>query len=151
TWGSPAYFNGWVYIQGNQDTLKAFAITNAQLSTDPVSQNSHSIWQYPNGTPCISANGTNNAIVWILQTDTFYQNAPAILHAYNATNLEEELYTSNQAGARDLSGVAQKFALPVIANGKVYVGTESLLSVYGNLGQPVIATQPLSAVALPGN
>jgi hypothetical protein len=58
TWGNPAYFNGWIYYQGNQDALKAFSITNAQMSTSPVSANAQSVWGYPNGTPSISANGS---------------------------------------------------------------------------------------------
>jgi hypothetical protein len=150
TWGNPAYFNGWIYYQGTQDPLKAFSISNAQLSEQPVSQNVQSIWQYPNGTPSISANGTADGIVWLIETDTFYQSAPAILHAYNATNLDQEIYNSNQAGPRDQAGVAQKFAVPVIANGKVYVQSAFGLTVYGNLGQPTFVTQPASQAALPG-
>jgi Immunoglobulin domain len=151
TWSSPAYFNGWVYYQGVGDTLKAFAISNGALSTAPVSQNSNSQWTYPGGTPSISAQGTNNAIVWLLQTDTFYQDAPAILHAYNATNLEQELYSSAQAGPRDQPGLAQKFSVPVIANGKVYVPSGFLLAVYGTIEAPLITSQPLSQAALPGS
>ena len=151
TWSNPAYLNGWVYYQGTSDALKAFSISNGVLSLAPVSQNPNSVWSYPGGTPSISANGTNDAIVWLLQTDTFYQNAPAILHAYNATNLAQELYNSGQAGTRDQPGLAQKFSVPVIANGKVYVSGGSLLSVFGSLGGPAITSQPASQVATPGS
>jgi hypothetical protein len=150
SWGNPAYFNGWVYYQGSSDLLKAFSVTNGLLSTAPVSQNSQSSWGYPNGTPAISANGTNNAIVWLLQTDTFYMGSPGILHAYNATNLEQEVYNSEQAGTRDEPGLAQKFAVPVIANGKVFVQGGSTLTVYGNLQAPQIVNPPSSQVAQVG-
>ena len=151
TWSNPGYYNGWVYYQGAGGPLEAFAITNGLLSTTPASINPNTIWGYPSGTPCISANGTNDAIVWLLQTDTFYQQASGILHAYNATNLAQELYNSSQAGARDQSGIAQKFALPVIANGKVYVGSGTELAVYGNLEPPRITAQPASLAATPGS
>jgi hypothetical protein len=150
TWGNPAYFNGLIYYQGQSDALKAFSISNGVMSTAPVLQNSQSVWTYPGGTPSISANGTNNAIVWLLQTDTFYQGAPAILHAYNATNLEE-IYNSNQAGTRDQPGLAQKFSVPVIADGKVFVGGGFQLSVFGLLQAPAIVRPPASVAVSPGS
>jgi hypothetical protein len=150
TWGNPAYFNGLIYYQGQSDALKAFSISNGVISTVPVLQNSQSVWTFPDGTPSISANGTNNAIAWLLQTDTFYQGAPAILHAYNATNLEE-IYNSNQAGTRDQPGLAQKFSIPVIADGKVFVGGGFEVSVFGLLQAPAITRQPASVAVAPTN
>ncbi len=149
-WGNPAYFNGWIYYQAAGDPLEAFAITNASIDPTPVSVNTNSVWGYPNGTPSISANGTANAIVWLLQTDTFYKQAQAILHAYNATNLQEELYNSAQAGDRDQPGLAQKFSIPVVANGKVYVPGGSLLTVYGTLTEPSFVAQPRDQVVAVG-
>jgi len=131
---SPAYFNNRIYYQGSSDVLKAFAFTNGMLTTVPVSA-SLTTFGFPGATPVISANGTNNAIVWVLQTDAVDgQNgsSPAILHAYDAYNLTTELYNSGQAGVRDMLGIAVKFAVPTIANGKVYVGVEDAVSVFGN-------------------
>ena len=150
TWSNPGYYNGWVYYQGAGGPLEAFTVTNGLLSTTPVSVNTNSVWGYPSGTPCISANGTSDAIVWLLETDTFYQQGSAILHAYNATNLTQEFYNSSQAGARDQSGIAQKFALPVIANGKVYVASGTDLTVYGSLEAPRITARPAGLAATPG-
>jgi hypothetical protein len=60
---------------------------------------------------------------------------PSILHAYDATNLANELYNSNQAANnRDRLGNASHFGVPTISNGKVYVGTTTGVVVYGLLG-----------------
>ena len=130
TWSSPAFFNGWVYYQGNGDVMKAFVVTNAVIA-GPVSSSSTS-FGFPGATPAISANGTNAAIAWIIQADAYGSGGPAILHAYNATNLSQELYNSSQNLSRDDPGGAVKMTVPTIAGGKVYVGAEYKLSVYGN-------------------
>jgi hypothetical protein len=125
---TPAYFNGNLYYNGEADTLKEFALTNGLLNTTPVSQSVNSIL-FPGATPSVSANGTTNAIVWTVQTDAYVRNGPAVLHAFDATNLTRELY--NSATSRQAPGGAVKFAVPTIANGKVYVGAVHRLSVYG--------------------
>jgi hypothetical protein len=79
----------------------------------------------------ISANGTNNAILWTLQTAGAGQ--PGILHAYDATNISKELYNSNQAGTRDALDEWDKFSVPVVANGEVFVTSTAHLTIYGLL------------------
>jgi len=126
---TPAYFNGNIYCNAVGDALMEFALSNGLLSTNPVSQ-SADILNFPGATPSISANGTNNAIVWTVQTDAFLSgNHQAVLHAYDATDLTRELY--NSTTSRQPPGAAVKFAVPTIANGKVYVGVVHRLSVYG--------------------
>jgi hypothetical protein len=56
-----------------------------------------------------------------------------ILHAYDAGNLGNELYNTSQAGSRDAPGVASKFSIPLVANGKVFLGAQNKLVVYGLL------------------
>jgi outer membrane protein assembly factor BamB len=124
----PAYFNNAVYYGAVGDNIKAFAISNAQLAGAPASQTGNA-FGYPGATPSISANGTNNAILWAAENA-----GSAVLHAYDATNLSRELYNSNQAsGGRDRFGAGNKFITPMITNGKVYVGTTNGVGVFGLL------------------
>ena len=127
---TPAYFNHHLYYVGVGDVLKDFSITNARLSTAPVGQGT-TAFGFPGATPSVSANGTKNGIVWTLQTELYDSSGPAILHACDATNVALELYNSNAAGERDTAGGAVKFSVPTVANGKVYVGGQYSLTVYG--------------------
>jgi hypothetical protein len=124
---SPVYFNGFVYFSPVADYVQAFRLTNGVLSTTPAS---HSSGQYGGrgGTMAISANGGANGILWTLETRS---SSPGVLHAYDALDLTHELYNSNQAGARDALDVWQKFTVPVIANGKLYITSVGQLTIYG--------------------
>ena len=126
-WSMPAYFNNTVYYGAVSDTLKAFPITNAKLATSASVQSTTS-FPYPGTTPAVSANGTANGIVWAVEN-----SSPAVLHAYNAANLQELYNSSQAANNRDQFGNGNKFITPVIVNGKVYVGTPSGVAVFGLL------------------
>ena len=129
-WSGPAYFNNTVYYAGVDDNLKAYSITNAKLGTTPSSESATS-FPYPGSTPTVSSNGTQNAIVWAGETAA---NAPAVLRAYDATNLAHELYDSNQAAnGRDAFGIGNKFITPVVTNGYVIMGTTNAVAVFGIL------------------
>lgn len=124
-WSMPAYANGKLYFGPVNSPLLAFEFKNAKLLPAAVAQSSNS-FGYPGATPSISANGSSNAIVWATENTD-----PAVLHAYNATNLHE-LYNSNQAAnGRDHFGAGNKFITPTIAHGKVYVGTTNGVGVFG--------------------
>jgi outer membrane protein assembly factor BamB len=126
----PAYFNHTLYYGAEGDTIKAFAIADARLSTAPTSQTA-SDFIYPGATPSVSANGASDGIVWATENTN-----SAVLHAYDASNLAHELYNSNQAsGGRDRFGADNKFITPMIVNGKVYVGTTNGVGVFGLLGK----------------
>jgi hypothetical protein len=123
----PAYFNNTLYYGAVGNSIKAFTIANGKLSAAPAFQTSNT-FAYPGATPSISANGTSNAILWAVENAN-----SAVLHAYNAANLNE-LYNSNQAaGGRDQFGPGNKFITPTIANGKVFVGTPNAVAVFGLL------------------
>lgn len=130
-WSSPAYFNGRFYVIGNGDVIKAFSLTNAAMGTTPLARGP-TTFGYPGATPTISANGTRDAIVWAIDSSAYGSGGPAVLHAYNAANVAQELYNSSQNPVRDSAGPAVEFTLPSVANGKVYVGAQFAVSVFGN-------------------
>ena len=118
--------------KGSADVLKAFHIVpNGLLSPTPTSGSF--TYGFPGSTPSISANGAANGIVWTLDNTGAGSGAPAILRAYAANDVTRELYDSTQAGPRDRSGPAVKFAVPTVVNGKVFVGGNGVLTVYGLL------------------
>jgi hypothetical protein len=146
-WSAPAYWKGqsgaYIYYagvledasQGVGDNLRMYTLSDGMLSTTSVA---HSPNIFPVGsTPSVSANGATSGIVWAIERqDNLVQrpgNKPAVLRAYDATNVASELYNSNQARTRDQAGPATKYQVPTIANGRVYVGTQTELDVYGLL------------------
>ena len=141
---TPVYWNGSIYFHCNKDVLRAFswnasASAGEQLSSGSTSASS-SVFQMHGATPSLSANGTSNGIVWDIDNSSYVGNNPgasgsAVLHAYNATDVSQEIYTSSQAGSRDKAGQALKFTVPTIANGRVFVPTATELDIYGLLGQ----------------
>jgi len=127
---TPAYFANTIYFGAANDTLKAYTLNSGQLA---LSAQSSTTFGFPGVTPVISANGVNDAIVWVLQTDQYASNGPAVLHAYSAADVSVELYNSSQKPARDNPGPAIKFTVPTVVNGKVFVGTQNQLAVFGLL------------------
>jgi hypothetical protein len=124
--GSPAWFNGTVYYGAVSDPIRGFNM-NAGLLQAQAASTTNNFFEYPGATPSISANGTSNAILWAVENSN-----PAVLHAYDATNLALELYNSNQAlSGRDLLGPGNKFITPTIADGKVFVGTTNSVAIFG--------------------
>src|SRR5262249_55815536 len=109
---------------------KAFRLTNGLLSTFQTSQTSQ-VYPYPGGTLAVSANGSTNGILCAIQRNS--ASTPGTLLAYDPSNLAVEFYNSDQAGTRDTLDVAGKFSIPLISNGRVFVGSVSRLTVYGLL------------------
>jgi hypothetical protein len=126
---SPAYFNGTLYYGSVSHPIQAFRFQDAKLLT----ASSHTVqsFEYPGATPSVSANGTNDGIIWAVENVA----ATAVLRAYSATNLASELYDSNQAASRDHFGGGNKFITPMIASARVYVGTPNGVGVFGLLDQ----------------
>jgi hypothetical protein len=129
---TPAYFNGRIYYAGSGDNLKSFAVTNGALADNTVVSDPARNFSFPGATPGISANGTNNGIVWALQMTGSPGNV-ATLIAANATNVATELYTSGNVASRDQLGVGVKFAVPAVADGEVFAGSSNSVSIFGLL------------------
>jgi hypothetical protein len=132
-YSSPAYWNEYVYYSGIRDYLSMYSVTDGLLSSKPVSK-ARTPFRFPGCTPSVSSNGASNGIVWAIEPFVLSQGGPpAVLHAYDARNVSKELYNSKQNAKRDTAGTQQKYSVPTIANGKVYVGTQTELDVYGLL------------------
>ena len=127
---SAAYWQNRIYYAANGEHLSLYTVTDGLLSSKPVSI-SKVIFPYPGSTPSVSSNAASAGIIWIIELSS--PGSQAILRAYDATNLATELYDSTQAGTRDQAGPGTKFAVPTVANGKVYVGTKDSLVGYGLL------------------
>ena len=121
----------------------AFPLTNGLIPSSGValpqaavpSSQSPETYNYPNPTPSISASPSGGAVVWVLDNNaTGTDNGaaalgPAILRAYNASNLGTTLYSSSKLSA-DTAGNAAKYTVPLVANGHVYVAGAGTLTVY---------------------
>jgi hypothetical protein len=146
-WSAPAYWKGpnatYMYYggvlqdaaKGVGDYLRQYTLSGGLLSTTSVAQSPETF--AAGVTPSVSANRMSNGIVWVIERQNGVsrkvKDLPAVLHAFDATNVASELYNSTQAGERDRAGLAVKFAVPIVADGKVFVGTQSELDVFGLL------------------
>lgn len=147
SFGTPVYFNGRIYYGGNGDKMKAFTLSGGTLSSTAVSTGTRT-FPFPGSTPVVSANGTNNGIVWGLSDGS--TTGPAVLVAYNATNLATELYNSSQRGTADQPANGVKYAAPMEANGKVYVGGMGSVTAYGLFAGTLAFASPAYTVSRDG-
>jgi hypothetical protein len=131
-WGMPGFGNNTIYFWGTSDKLKSFPLTNGKLSSTSSNSGAQSAG-FPSPTPVVTSNGNASPIVWTVQTDAYNSNGSAYLRAHDATNVTTTLYNSLTNATRDTPGPAVKFVVPVVINGKVYVGTSNALAVYGLL------------------
>jgi hypothetical protein len=128
--GAPAYWSGHLFVAPEDDVLKEFLVTRAGLRL--VAQ-SEQTFDDRAGVPTISSNGPRNGILWLLTSKHWNEpdRRPAVLYAYNASNVGHELYKSEQDSARDRAGIGLRFNMPIVANGRVYIGAKGEVDVYG--------------------
>ncbi len=136
--GVPAFWQNALYTGGVFSPVKrvVFDPVAGLFNPNPASQTVTS-FPFPGVSPSISSQGASHGILWAIDSSNYGPPhptgpGPAILHAYDATNLGVELWNSSQ-GTGNQSGNAVKFAVPTVANGKVYIGTRSEIDVYGLL------------------
>jgi hypothetical protein len=131
--GKPSYFQGRIYLT-DSTRVHIYTLTNGLLAPNPLLKVLG--YGYPGATASFSANGSTYGIMWMMQGSgqgcTKLNGNPTVLHAYDPISASE-LYNSAQSGTRDTAGPAVKFTIPTIANGKVYVGTQTAVYVYGLL------------------
>ncbi len=126
---SPAFWDNTLFVAPIAGALSAYTFDPTSNMFNPtLSARTSTTFGYPGGTASISAQGaSNNGIAWILDNSRFCVGSTAtcgaaVLHAYKAGNLYSELWNSSMVSS-DAAGHAVKFAVPTVANGKVYVGT----------------------------
>jgi hypothetical protein len=146
-WSTPAYWNGNVYIwgsgdYGSYDTAKLFKVNSGILDTTPSSVSNFTSG-HPGATFSVSSNGSNDGIAWAVRADAFTTHGNAILYAFDANDLANVLWESDTNGTRDAVGWANKFAVPVVTNGKVYVSAVKIVDVYGLFNNTPVAAAPV--------
>ena len=119
--GCLVYWNGMVYSTGTGYPIMGWALTNGMLSTTPAVQTPRQVGEH---SPIITSSGTANGILWQLNGSN--------LSAYDATTLVQ-LYTTSQTNGRDTLPPMPHFSQLMIANGKLYIGTNSGITVLGLL------------------
>ena len=143
---APAYYNNTLFFGASGSPVKEFGITNAQLATTPEGQTSTN-FASPGTAPAVSANGNSSAILWAVE----YDPAAAVLHAYDAANLGNELYNSNQAASgRDNFGGVNQLVTPTIADANVFLGTKTGIAVFGLLPNSPVGAAP-SVISAPAD
>ena len=146
-WSTAAYWNGNVYFWGAGDlggtgSPMLFKLNDGVLDTTPSSTASV-VGGHPGGIFTVSSNGANDGIAWTVATGAFNKSGNAILYAWDATDLTHLLYESDTNSTRDSPGEANKFAVPVVTNGKVYVTAVKRVTVYGLLNATPAASAPV--------
>jgi hypothetical protein len=135
-WSTPAYWNGNVYMWGSGDVAKIFDLDSGVLGEDPAQKSSISS-AFPGASFSISSNGAQDGIAWAVRSDQYTTHGQEVMYAWNANDLSTPLYSTGANAARDSAGMAMKFAIPVVTNGKVYLVANKQVDVYGLFhGQP---------------
>ena len=138
SFSTPAFWQNTLYFFGFNGPGLAFTFVPATDTFNPsVASSTVASFSFPGSSPSISSNGNANGIVWTIDSNLSGTGdngpasaGPAVLHAFDATNLGTELWNSSQVPA-DAAGNAVKFTVPTVANGKVYVGTRGNDSTVG--------------------
>ncbi len=143
-WSTAAYWNGNVYLWAENNVPMLFKLTDGVLSTKPDSTSSITS-AFPDPSFSVSSSGTENGIAWAVRADQFNTHGPAVLYAWDANDLTSTLYESDTNSKRDAAGAANKFSIPIVTNGKVYVAANGEVDVYGLFnGEPNAAAPVVS-------
>jgi hypothetical protein len=132
---TPLFWNNAVYVAPGNGNLMSFPMSAGILASSPSASQSPETMGPQGATPVISSNGASGAILWLIDSSGALAtpNTAAILRVFDPNNLSNEIYNSAMDSSRDKAGSAVKFTVPTVANGKVYVGTQTELDVYGLL------------------
>ncbi len=140
-WNTPAYWNGNVYIWPEFGAPMQFELNSGVMNTTPSSVGGITS-SFPSPSFSISSDGAQDGIAWAVESDQFNTDGPAVLYAWDANDLSTPIYASDTNAARDSAGPANKFSIPVVTNGKVYVAAQGEVDVYGLLNGATTAAAP---------
>jgi hypothetical protein len=129
--GTPAYWQDRLYVAAAGEPLKAYSLSGGTLASMPSAQSNSAIGGL-GASPTVSSSAGSGGIVWVVDTGGANSGAPAILRVFDATDVSRELYNSGSKPG-DAAGPAATLAVPTVVNGKVYVGTQNEVTVYGLL------------------
>jgi len=141
-WSTPAYWNGQVYLWAENNVPMMFKINNGIMDTTPDSQSTITS-AFPDPSFSISSNGAQDGIAWAVRSDQFNTNGAGVLYAWNANDLTKTIYESDTNPSRDAGGPANKFSIPIVTNGKVYVTAHGEVDVYGLFNGESSAAAPV--------
>jgi hypothetical protein len=143
-WNTAAYWNGNVYVWADNDVAKLFKLSTGVMNTTPSSQASIKS-EFPSPSFSISSDGAQNGIAWAERNDQFNTDGPGVLYAWDANDLTTPIYESDTNSTRDAGGPANKFSIPLVTNGKVYVAAHGEVDVYGLFNGEPTAAAPVIA------
>ena len=136
---TPVYWNNILYFSAASNPVTAYTLNNGALVIPASAQSaalpgpSHAV---------ITASGNSHGILWVI-------NGGKTLFAMDAIRLST-LYNSDQAAnGRDALPPLAHFATPIAADGKVFVGTQNSLIVYGLLPLPNLTDLTETSVTNP--
>lgn len=128
-YGAMAFWNGHAYFVTSDDYLREYSLVGGVLKQTGRALSPK--FANPGATPAVSSDGSKNGIVWVIATKTWDgEDHSAVLYAYDAANLAQPIYTS-QANPNDRAGLATRFVVPLVVNGRVYFGSRGEVDVYG--------------------
>jgi hypothetical protein len=128
-WGTWGYWKSadaeYVYSGGAEDRLTQWRLApDGRLVPRPVAQ-APLAFEYPGAIPVVSSNGSaaGTGVVWTVDQT----GGTATLRAFDAADLARQLWS----GGLDSAGGINHFAVPTVADGKVFVGGQAHVEVYG--------------------
>jgi Putative Ig domain len=123
-----AFWNSTYYVATVSRSMQAYSLSSSTAKLTLLPNASTATFGFGSATPTISSMPDNsNGILWALDNRNYctmqsHGCGPTVLHAMSASDLSTELWNSSQ-GTGNTAGIAVKFTVPTVANGKVYVGT----------------------------
>ena len=128
--GAPVYWNNTVYFTGQSVPVYAYSLQNGSLVAPPVPSPQST---GGGGHAILTANGSSNGILW-------FTSGGQNLYALNAVTLQTIYASTQAANGRDTVPPLAHFATPIAVDGKVFLGTQNSVVVFGLLSGNVVST-----------